>query len=266
MTLLVNEPLSLTSRWDPFWQVVQIRQKVITIVHQQSVTRRVNRDKVKVVDPEIAWDQLAPRPKRAAERTAQQHRLEQQRQCHQAAARGTDAQVRLPPQAQHTGARSSSVKRPASLHEAAHNPSEHLKRKNGYDVTASQHTPAAKRPAHHSGRRGQQDSKRAHRVALKHHHQSQEQDDQQHLPLKLPKQRGVTRTAETDYTSQEKRIKTRGIVHPLESGKTSVAKRQRPLLMRAVKRQWHDSSPTLEEQKKLRLEVIEFAYHFLKSL
>ena len=59
------EPLTLTSTWDPQWTVTGIRGKVVQLIHQQtSRTKKLNINKVKVVDPNIVWDQLNPRPVR----------------------------------------------------------------------------------------------------------------------------------------------------------------------------------------------------------
>ena len=62
-----QEPLTLTSKWDPQWTVTQIRGKVVWVRHQPSGKKKVlNRNKVVLVDPDIAWDELRDRPVRRA--------------------------------------------------------------------------------------------------------------------------------------------------------------------------------------------------------
>ena len=58
-----QEPLSLTSKWDPQWTVTKVRGKVVTLLHQQTnKTKVLNVNKVRIVDPNIAWDCVNPRP------------------------------------------------------------------------------------------------------------------------------------------------------------------------------------------------------------
>ena len=58
-----QEPLSLTSKWDPQWTVTAVKGKVVTLIHQQTSKQKVlNVDKVRVVDPNIIWDDVNPRP------------------------------------------------------------------------------------------------------------------------------------------------------------------------------------------------------------
>ncbi len=63
VVLKANEPLSMTSKWDPQWTVTQVRDKVVWLRHGPSgKTKIVNRNKVQIVDPNIAWDEVNPRP------------------------------------------------------------------------------------------------------------------------------------------------------------------------------------------------------------
>ena len=65
------EPLTLTSKWDPQWQVTKIRNKVVWVTHQQLGKQKVlNINKIRVVDPNIAWDELNPRPTRNPRQSA----------------------------------------------------------------------------------------------------------------------------------------------------------------------------------------------------
>ena len=63
--LRAREPLSLTAKWDPGYTVNRINGKVITITHHTTGARQiVNRDQIRLVDPDVAWEEVAPRPKR----------------------------------------------------------------------------------------------------------------------------------------------------------------------------------------------------------
>ena len=72
VVLLAPEPLTLTSKWDPQWQVTRVSGTTIFLRHQQSgKTKKVHRSKVKLVDPNIVWDEVAPRPRRQQRRGGQ---------------------------------------------------------------------------------------------------------------------------------------------------------------------------------------------------
>ena len=63
VVIKVSEPLSLTSHWEPQWEIIKTKDKTVTIRHQQSGTiKTLNINKVRIVDPNIAWDQLLKRP------------------------------------------------------------------------------------------------------------------------------------------------------------------------------------------------------------
>ena len=65
VVIKAHEHLTTTSRWDPQWVVTQVRGKVIFIKHQQSgQTKVLNHNKVHLVDPDISWDEVNPRPVR----------------------------------------------------------------------------------------------------------------------------------------------------------------------------------------------------------
>ena len=75
-----EERLTLTSRWDPQWEVTRVRGAVLWIRQQQSGrTRDVNREKVKLVDPTINWDESRPRPLRVQRR--HNVHLQREREC-----------------------------------------------------------------------------------------------------------------------------------------------------------------------------------------
>ena len=67
--LKAEERLTLTSRWDPQWEVVRVRGPVLWLRQQQNGKLRVaNREKVKLVDPHLNWDEITPRPRRTQRR------------------------------------------------------------------------------------------------------------------------------------------------------------------------------------------------------
>ena len=64
VVLLAAKPLTFTSKWDPHWQVTRISGTTVFQRHQQSgQTKRVHRSKVRLVDPHMVWDHVAPTPK-----------------------------------------------------------------------------------------------------------------------------------------------------------------------------------------------------------
>ncbi|KAI0230312.1 hypothetical protein LSAT2_019320, partial [Lamellibrachia satsuma] len=61
--------VSLTSRWDPEWVVARVRGPVVFLHHQRSgKTKVLNKEKVRIVNPEKNWDDCHPRPKRKQHR------------------------------------------------------------------------------------------------------------------------------------------------------------------------------------------------------
>ena len=58
-----EERVTLTSRWDPMWEVTRVRGPVVWIRQQQTGKIKVlNREKVRIVDPDMAWEDINPRP------------------------------------------------------------------------------------------------------------------------------------------------------------------------------------------------------------
>ncbi|ELU08635.1 hypothetical protein CAPTEDRAFT_216803, partial [Capitella teleta] len=65
VTLLANPPLTLISKREPMFIVTRVQGPVITCRHKQTgKVKVVNKDKVKVCDPDIAWEGINPRPTR----------------------------------------------------------------------------------------------------------------------------------------------------------------------------------------------------------
>ena len=76
--VLAPERLTLTSRFDPLWVVTRVRGTTLWLHQMESGRiRRVHREKVRLVDPNLAWDEVNPRPVRKQARrrryTCQQH-------------------------------------------------------------------------------------------------------------------------------------------------------------------------------------------------
>ena len=67
-----EEKLTLTSNTDPQYEIVKLRYPVAHIKHQLSNKERVvNVEKLRIVDPQIVWDQVQPRPIRVTRRAPQ---------------------------------------------------------------------------------------------------------------------------------------------------------------------------------------------------
>ena len=69
VVLKAQEKMTFTSGWDPQYEVNRTRGPVCWIRQQQTgKTHTVNRSKLLLVDPNIVWDELRPRPRRNARR------------------------------------------------------------------------------------------------------------------------------------------------------------------------------------------------------
>jgi transposase InsO family protein len=70
--LKATERLIMTTNWDPEWEITRLHGNSVTICHQQTQKQKVvNRDKVRLVDPNIVWDDVRPRPKRRQYKSAE---------------------------------------------------------------------------------------------------------------------------------------------------------------------------------------------------
>ena len=68
--LKAEKRLTLTSCWDPQWEVVRVCGPVLWLRQQQSGNLRVvNHEKVKLVDPHLNWDEITPRPRHTQHRS-----------------------------------------------------------------------------------------------------------------------------------------------------------------------------------------------------
>ena len=60
-SLRPKNALHLLARWDPQWEVTRVRGPVVWIRQQQTGKNKVlNQEKVRLVDPEITWEDINP--------------------------------------------------------------------------------------------------------------------------------------------------------------------------------------------------------------
>ena len=60
-----NEPLTLTAKWDPQFEVTRIVGSTCWLRHQRTGKElKVHREKIRLVDPNMVWDDVAERPRR----------------------------------------------------------------------------------------------------------------------------------------------------------------------------------------------------------
>jgi hypothetical protein len=60
-----NEPVSLSAKWDPQYEVTKVHGTTFWIRHQRTLKElKVHRDKLRLVDHNMVWDEVAPRPRR----------------------------------------------------------------------------------------------------------------------------------------------------------------------------------------------------------
>ena len=61
----VHNRLTFTSKWDPQYEVYNVREPVVSLRNQQTgKTRVINKSKIIVVDPDIIWDDINSRPRK----------------------------------------------------------------------------------------------------------------------------------------------------------------------------------------------------------
>ena len=69
VVLVAQERAPLDARWDHLYTVTQLQGPVLTVVNMRTGKRRViNRDKVKLVDPDLVWSDVRPHPTQTARR------------------------------------------------------------------------------------------------------------------------------------------------------------------------------------------------------
>ena len=63
--LKVPEPVTFSSQWEPRYEVIRVKGTTCVLRHQLTgQTKSVHREKVRIVDPNISWDNIQPRPTR----------------------------------------------------------------------------------------------------------------------------------------------------------------------------------------------------------
>ena len=67
VVLVAQERAPLDARWDHLYTVTQVQGPVLTVVNMRTGKRRViNRDKVKLVGPDLVWSDVRPHPTQTA--------------------------------------------------------------------------------------------------------------------------------------------------------------------------------------------------------
>ena len=63
VVIKATEPLSMTSQWDPQWEILKAKGNTVHVRHQHTGKIKVlNVEKVRLVDPNLPWDQVLKRP------------------------------------------------------------------------------------------------------------------------------------------------------------------------------------------------------------
>jgi transposase InsO family protein len=235
------EPLSMTSRWDPQWTVTRVRGKVLYLSHQQTGKSKVlNVNKVRLVDPNIVWDEVQQRPKRNPHISARPR------------------EPLLPPQQQKTKA----VKRPR-VGGTTYQPRAPARERAPKRRRGSSPDVAQERPPQPGNKTGQADH--TGQSDLDHHQVNTPATatvPHSHTTTGLPtatRTPAIQRRAPQDLTSKRHRRKAPRRPHAADDGADQQPrKRWRPYLPRAVKRplQQDFNPPGLGEQKRARLQAI----------
>ena len=275
------EPLSLTSTWDPQWTVTKVRDKVIWLTHQQTGKQKVlNRNKVKLVDPNIVWDELNPRPIRNPRKSTKLTGLAPRaiRQDH-AAQEPTPSTSKAATKVKPTMKRRRHESHSSEEEETTTARHTKTATRKGTSVepqpSTSQHqqdppeSPVTTTEQHSSRKRAAVDCKTSAAVGKRQHRQAprrpHEQDDTPQ-DNKRPLFKGVRRPHEDDSQDIRKRLH-RHAPRRLHDPEPEVnPKRTRPTLPRGAKRTLPPdiTPPTPEQQKKAKVAVIATLVSLLK--
>ena len=69
VVLAAHDRVTMTSLWDPHWEVTRVSGPVVYVRNQLTGKHKpVNREKVRLIDPTVAWDEVNPRPQRQIRR------------------------------------------------------------------------------------------------------------------------------------------------------------------------------------------------------
>ena len=69
VVLAAQDRVAMTSRWDPHWEVTRVSGPVVYVRNQLTGRHNpVNREKVRLVDPTIAWDVINPHSRKQIRR------------------------------------------------------------------------------------------------------------------------------------------------------------------------------------------------------
>ena len=72
--LKANEPLSLTAKWDFGYVVSKVNGLVVELMHPETgAVIQTHREKIVLTDPDMAWDEISPRPRRQRQKVTQVH-------------------------------------------------------------------------------------------------------------------------------------------------------------------------------------------------
>ena len=275
------EPLSLTSKWDPQWTVTKVKQKVVWLTHQQTGKQKtLNINKIKIVDPNITWDELNPRPVRNARKSTRatglapvprniiQHPADhappiteetkkahaKRRRTHSQSSEESD--VITPPRRLTTAVRQTPSVDPQPSTSAQ--PPEDRRR------TATRRTHSPDAPTAHK-RALTKGISRPHTEDLprdnKRHHRRPERrplSPEPDITGKRPHRAGITRPSDATDRTHPKRLHRQAPRRHHAPDVPTNPKRLRPILPRGVKRSTHPqiTPPPLDQQKRARIEII----------
>ena len=69
VVLAAHDRVAMTSRWDPHWEITRVSGPVVYVRNQLTGKHKpVNREKVRLVDTTVSWDEINPRPRRRIRR------------------------------------------------------------------------------------------------------------------------------------------------------------------------------------------------------
>ena len=257
--------------------MTKVKGKVLWLTHQQTSKQKVlNINKVKLVDPNIVWDDVRPRPKRNprhSARTATRLKMPYPPDRSRSPSPGEASTSRLQPASKRRrGLSQSSTDSTETLHYVR--PAPRSRPQSRATVPSSPQAPTAARipaTARPAAQR-QTDAKRLQRTAtrrphapdqpvtVKRHHPDTPPQNQPPQPSRA---QPTTRTAPTRRDDQ-KRLHRSAPRRPHAPDPTASTKRRRHFLPRSAKRPMDLQAPTPEQQERARISGINAAAAFLR--